>query len=115
MTLKQVILVRNDLHMKKGKMAAQVAHASVDAALKSDKKILQEWIQEGMKKVVLRVDSLKELLDYKRKAEDAGFVTGLITDSGKTFFNRPETTCLGIGPDKEDKIDKVTGNLKLML
>ena len=114
MGLKQVILVRDDLEMKKGKMAAQCAHASVEAALKSDKKLLSQWLNEGMKKVVLRVDSLKELLDYKRKAEDAGLTTSLITDSGKTFFNRPETTCLAIGPNEENKIDTVSGKLSLI-
>lgn len=114
MDLKQVILVRIDLKMPKGKMAAQCAHASVDAAFKTDKKLMHEWITSGMKKVVLRVDSLKELLEYKRKADDAGLVTGLITDAGKTVFNHPETTCLAIGPYDEKKIDTITGNLRLV-
>ncbi len=115
MSLKQVILVRADLEMRKGKMSAQVAHASVEAVLKSDKKILHEWLQEGMKKIVLRVDSLKELLEYKRKTEDAGLTTSLITDSGKTFFKQPETTCLAIGPNEEGRIDTVSGKLKLIV
>lgn len=114
MELKQVILVRIDLKMPKGKMAAQCAHASVDAAFKTDKKLMHEWITQGMKKVVLRVDSLKELLEYKRKADDAGLVTGLITDAGKTVFNHPETTCLAIGPYEEKKIDTITGDLRLV-
>lgn len=112
--MKQVILVRIDLKMPKGKMAAQVAHASVEAVLKSDKKLVQEWHHEGMKKVILKVDSMKELLKFKNDAEDSGMVTALITDAGKTFFNQAETTCLAIGPDDEDKIDALTGKLKLI-
>jgi len=114
MSLKQVILVRDDLKMSRGKMAAQVAHASVDAALKSDKKLLHQWREEGMKKVVLKVESLKDLLDYKKKAEKAGLAASLVKDAGKTFFRKPETTCLAIGPDKEKKIDTVSGKLKLV-
>lgn len=114
MALKQVILVRADLKMPKGKMAAQCAHASVDAAFKTEKKLMHEWITSGMKKIVLRVDSLKELLEYKRKADDAGLITGLITDAGKTVFKQPETTCLAIGPYEEKKIDAITGKLRLI-
>lgn len=112
--MKQVILVRNDLKMPKGKMAAQVSHASVESVLKSDKKLVQEWYHEGMKKVILKVDSMKELLKFKNDAEDSGMVTAMITDAGRTFFKQPETTCLAIGPDDEDKIDSLTGKLKLV-
>ena len=114
MELKQVILVRMDLKMGKGKLAVQVAHASLDAALKSDKKLLEEWRKQGMRKIVLKVDSLKELLQHKRMAEDAGLKTALITDAAKTFFSEPTTTCLGIGPNDEEKIDAITGKLKMV-
>ncbi|MBU2590157.1 MAG: peptidyl-tRNA hydrolase Pth2 [Nanoarchaeota archaeon] len=111
--MKQVILVRRDLKMDKGKLAAQVAHASVKAVLKTDKKKLQEWLDEGMKKVVLKVDSKKDLINYKNLAEDVGLKAALITDAAKTFFNKPTTTCLGIGPDDDEKIDQVTGKLQM--
>ena len=112
---KQAILVRQDLKMPKGKMSTQVAHASVDAVLKSDKDIVEEWKGEGSKKVVLKVADKQELIKYKKLADKNKLVNSLITDAGKTFFIFPgETTCLAIGPDKEDKIDKVTGELRLI-
>ena len=112
--MKQVILVRQDLKLQKGKMSAQVAHASVDALLRSHKDYVNKWRAEGMKKVILKVKDEKELLEYKQKAEDNGLVCALITDAGKTVLQPGTITCLGIGPDKEEKIDKVTGNLKMV-
>jgi len=112
--MKQVILVRTDLKMPKGKMAAQCSHASVSSLLKSHKDDIEKWKKEGMKKVILKVKDKDELLEYKEKAEDSGLVTALIEDAGKTFFKQPEITCLGIGPDKEEKIDKVSGKLKML-
>ncbi|MFH1638291.1 MAG: peptidyl-tRNA hydrolase Pth2 [Candidatus Woesearchaeota archaeon] len=112
--LKQAILVRQDLKMDKGKMAVQVAHASVDAVLKSDRKMVQDWKEEGMKKIVMKVPGKKELIRYMQEAKDFGLKTALITDAAKTFFNEPTTTCLAIGPDEEEEIDKVTGKLKIL-
>ena len=114
MAFKQVILVRQDLKLPKGKLAVQVAHASTSAMLKSHKDDLTKWQTLGMKKVVLKVADLKELLDYKKKAEDIGCVVALIEDAGKTVVEPGTITCLGIGPDKEEKIDKVTGKLKMV-
>ncbi len=111
---KQVILVREDLKMSKGKVSVQVSHASVDLLMKSDKKIIEEWRNEGMKKVVLNVLDLNELLKFESLALKEGLKTALIKDAGLTEFSKPEITCLGIGPDLEDKIDKITGKLKLM-
>ena len=112
--MKQVILVRQDLKMDKGKLSVQVAHASVEATLNSSKSQIHEWKQEGMKKVVLKVKDLKELKNFLIDAKSLGLVTGLIKDAGKTFFKRPTITCLGIGPDDEEKIDSLTGNLKML-
>ena len=112
--MKQAILVRNDLKMPKGKMSAQSSHASVEAVLKSDKEKINEWKKDGMMKVVLKVDNEKELLKYNQQAKDSGLITAMITEAGKTFFKEPTKTCLAIGPDKEEKIDKVTGKLKLI-
>jgi PTH2 family peptidyl-tRNA hydrolase len=112
--MKQVILAREDLKMDKGKLAVQVAHASVEAVLKSDKKAVSSWRSEGMMKAVLKASGEKELFKYKQMAEDSGMTTALITDAGRTFFKEPTITCLGIGPDEDEKIDELTGKLKLM-
>jgi PTH2 family peptidyl-tRNA hydrolase len=106
--------MRQDLKLPKGKMAAQSAHASLDAAMKVDKKIMQEWKQEGGKKVILYVADEKELFKYKQEAEDSGLKTALIKDAGHTVVDPGTVTCLGIGPDEVEKIDKVTGNLKMV-
>jgi PTH2 family peptidyl-tRNA hydrolase len=112
--MKQVILVRADLKMSGGKLAAQVAHGSVEAVLKSDKKKVREWRDEGMKKVVLKVADKRELMKYKRWVEQSRMVNALITDAAKTFFTRPTTTVLAIGPAADERIDKVTGDLKML-
>jgi peptidyl-tRNA hydrolase, PTH2 family len=111
---KQVILVRTDLKMPKGKLAVQVAHASVDASLTSNKEIVEKWQAEGMKKVALKVENLDELLKYKKLSEAYKIKTALIKDAGKTFLNPGTITCLAIGPDKEDKIDMITKDLKMV-
>ncbi len=110
---KQAILVRSDLNMSAGKIAAQVAHASLEAALKS-RKVLAAWRREGAKKVILKVSSKKELLDYEKKAKNSSLVSALITDAGFTEIPSGTVTCLGIGPDKEEKIDKVSGKLSAL-
>ena len=114
MQYKQVILVRIDLKLDKGKLAAQVAHASVGAAFKSDTEKVKDWKDMGQKKVVLKVADEKDLFKYKQDAEDAGLITSLIKDAGKTAIAPGTITCLGIGPDSEEKIDKVTGKLKML-
>lgn len=112
--MKQVILVRQDLKMPKGKLATQCAHASVEAVLKSKQDKVDDWRDEGMKKVVLKVKDEKELISYLRKAKNNKLTIALITDAGKTFFKGPTKTCLAIGPDKEEKIDKITSKLKMI-
>lgn len=112
--LKQVILVRKDLKLPKGKMAAQAAHASVSAVLKSDQKMVQEWKSEGMAKIVLYVADEKEIKKFEKDARKAGFKSALITDAGKTTVAPGTITCLGIGPDDEDEVDALTGDLKLV-
>jgi len=110
--MKQVILVRDDLKMPKGKLAAMVAHACLEAALKSNK--LKEWQSKGTKKIILRVKDKEELLYYYELAKKNKLTNALIKDAAKTFFKVPTITCLAIGPDKEEKIDKVTKELKIL-
>lgn len=114
MPYKQVILLRNDLKLPRGKTSSQVAHASVDCVLKSDKKIVDKWREQGGKKIVLKVADEKELLKYMSMAENEGLKTALIKDAGHTVLEPGTITCLGIGPDLEEKIDKVTGKLKMV-
>ena len=109
---KQVILLRTDLKLPAGKAHSQVAHASVGALLKSKKDDIEKWKKQGMKKVVLKVKDLDELLEYKTAAEDSGLAVSLVEDAGKTVIKPGTVTCLGIGPDEEEKIDKITGKLK---
>ena len=111
---KQVILVISNLKMPKGKLAAQVAHASVEAVLKSSKTNVDAWRKEGMKKITLKVVDKEDLLYYLRKAKASKLTTALITDAGHTFFDTHTTTCGAIGPDNEDKIDTITGELKML-
>lgn len=111
---KQVILVRQDLKLPKGKLAAQCAHASVDAVLKSDKKIITAWKEEGMAKIVLKVKDERELVKYFQSAKEQGLTVSLITDAGRTVVAPGTRTCVGIGPEEEEEIDKVTGKLSLL-
>ena len=112
--MKQVILVRDDLKLPKGKMAAQVAHAAVEATLNSSKSKVDEWRSEGMMKIVLKVKDLAELKKYQQLAKAEKLVASIITDAGHTVVEPGTITCMAIGPDDEEKIDKVTRNLKMV-
>jgi PTH2 family peptidyl-tRNA hydrolase len=114
MGYKQVLLVRQDLKLPKGKMAVQVAHASSAALMRSPREIVKKWELGGMKKIVLKVENLDDIYRFKEEAEDIGLVATLISDAGKTVVEPGTITCLGIGPDNEEKIDKVTGKLKMV-
>jgi peptidyl-tRNA hydrolase, PTH2 family len=114
MTSKQAILIRDDLKLPKGKLAAQAAHAAVEAVLKSDKKAVQAWKDEGMEKVVLKVADEKELRKYIVMARDSGLKTSIITDAGRTVVEPGTTTCGAIGPADEKDIDEICWKLKLL-
>jgi PTH2 family peptidyl-tRNA hydrolase len=111
---KQVIVVRRDLRLDKGKLAAQVAHASLEAYKKAEPSAIEAWEAEGSKKVVVEANGLKELLDLQKKARTLGLPCSLIRDAGRTQLKPGTITCLGIGPDSEESIDKVTGRLKML-
>ena len=111
---KQVIIVRKDLEWTKGKLAAHAAHAAVNALQTAEPKILAAWQEEGAKKIVLRVDSLKELNDFYKKAKQEKLPVSLIRDAGKTQLVKGTITAVGIGPAEEKKIDRITGKLKLL-
>lgn len=115
--IKMVIAVRKDLDLGKGKIAAQVAHAAVACALKAEKyekKLFREWLREGQKKVVIRLDNEAALFDLKRKIELLGIVHELISDAGHTQVEPGTVTCLGIGPVEESVIEPITGQYPLL-
>lgn len=117
MEYKVVVMVRQDLELSRGKMAAQVAHAAVTLALAAKgrrSKWFQPWMEEGQRKVVVRAKDMAELLELKDKADRRGLLTALITDAGLTEVPPGTTTCLGIGPGPEELMDEVTGHLKLL-
>ena len=125
-THKQVIVLRKDLNMRKGKMVAQGAHASMAAILNYGEKdeivftlVLDEkikpWLTGRFKKICVSVNSEEELLDIHRQAKEAGIITALITDSGLTEFGGvPTHTAVAVGPDLEGKIDLITKHLSLL-
>ena len=112
--MKQVILVRADLKLPKGKLAAQAAHAAVEAAWRADKELSRRWRDEGMGKIVLKVADEKEMLRYLQAAKDAGLPTALITDAGRTVVEPGTRTCLGVGPAEDAVLDRLFGGLKLL-
>lgn len=111
---KQVIVFRSDLGMGRGKLAVQVAHASLEAYKSADKRVREEWDREGSKKVVVKAESLRKLQDIYRKAVEAGLPCSLVRDAGRTELPHSTITCVGIGPGKEEDIDKLTRELKLV-
>jgi|CXWL01.1.fsa_nt_gi PTH2 family peptidyl-tRNA hydrolase len=130
-TVKQVIIIRKDLNMRKGKMCAQAAHASMKVffdkiiettqhAFHVDIKIqltpqMLEWVQGKFTKIVVSCPDLETMLQLEAKAKEANIPNALITDSGATEFNGvPTVTALAIGPDESDIIDKITGELPLL-
>lgn len=114
MPYKQCIVVREDLEMSRGKLCAQVAHASILAYEKADKKSRKRWMEEGGRKIVLCVRDEKELMELERMAREENLPCELVVDAGLTELPPGTVTALGIGPAEEGLIDKVTGRLKLL-
>lgn len=130
MNTKQVIILRKDLGMRKGKMIAQGAHASMAVPLDlggmeeiEDKKYfvfemtpeVEDWIMGKFTKICVGVDSEDELLELYTKAAESGIVCSLINDQGLTeFHGKPTLTAVAIGPAEASKIDLLTGHLKLL-
>ena len=114
---KMVIVVRTDIKMSKGKMAAQAGHAAVSAseyARKNRPEWWNPWIMEGQCKIAVKVKSEQEILELERKARNAKLPAVLIVDRGLTEIPPNTITCLGIGPAPADKVDAITGKLNLL-
>ena len=137
--VKQVIVIRKDLRMRTGKIAAQAAHAAMKVLLDRMKvneyakestiwegcmvwhytvfesEPMHRWLKGEFTKIVVYVNSEKELLELKEKAEDAGLLTSLIADAGKTEFHGERTnTCIAIGPAWHSELEPITGDLPLL-
>jgi len=114
---KQIIIVRKDIDMGRGKLAAQVSHASLSSyqkTLKVNEEIAKTWEREGQKKVVLKVRDENELLEQFQLAKREGIPCELIRDAGHTQIEPGTVTCVGIGPWEEKKLDELFGKLKLL-
>jgi peptidyl-tRNA hydrolase, PTH2 family len=117
MDFKQVIIVRRDLNMGTGKIAAQVAHAAVMGVEKvkaSRREWFNSWFAAGQAKVVVKVKNIGELMDVRMRAEELNLPVVQVKDSGLTQIPSGTITCIGIGPAPSELIDKVTFELKLL-
>lgn len=137
-TAKQMIVMRRDLKMRKGKIAAQAGHACVTVtlmALEREGRLsqirtqgdgvglvpsdapatpLSDWFEKGVAKICVYVDSEEALLEIDRKAKEAGILSALICDAGMTeFHGQPTYTCLALEPQTADRVDPITGDLPL--
>jgi PTH2 family peptidyl-tRNA hydrolase len=138
---KQIIIIRKDLNMRKGKIAAQASHASMKVILDlmenneipyddgedssiyypikvlkyKDHKALDEWLNGAFTKIVVYVNSEQELLDLYQKAKDSNLLCALIQDKGNTEFHGvPTYTAVAVGPAYPDQLEPITGNLPLL-
>ena len=135
---KMMIVMRRDLKMRKGKIAAQAGHACIDAILMalnkegrvndfeitddgiilkySDKSTtpLSDWFKYGCAKICVYVDSEEELMNIADKAKEKGIIAAVITDAGMTEFHGvPTKTCLAVESLPAEVADELTGNLPL--
>lgn len=113
---KQILVVRKDLKMRTGKVAAQCAHASLACYLENpDDPRMNEWLKGPFAKICVYVESEEELDLVEQKAKDAGVLSRMIIDQGRTEFHGiPTKTVLAIGPDTHDVLQLITGHLRLL-
>ncbi len=114
MVVKLVVVVRTDLDMRKGKIAAQVAHAALYAERGTSSSVLDAWKANLERIVVLKTDNSESLASLSYLAAANGLKVYPVFDAGFTAVAPGTLTCLAIGPDEEGKVDAVTGSLKLL-
>ena len=129
METKQVIVIRKDLNMRRGKQIAQGAHASMKVLLDRGNFVaainkhsymmalteeMHVWVAGLFTKVVVGVDSEEKLLNIHEMAKEANVPTSLIMDAGLTEFKEPTYTAVAVGPAKNEDVDRITGDLKLL-
>jgi PTH2 family peptidyl-tRNA hydrolase len=113
--MKQIIVIRKDLGMRRGKEISQGAHAALKATIENlDHPSVKEWLSGSFTKIAVTVDSEQELHDVMNAAREAGLIVADIVDAGRTEFNGvPTLTCAAIGPASNQELDPITGGLKL--
>jgi len=122
--IKQVLVVRKDLNMRKGKMCAQCAHASLGSVTQyigtdfifRPPEIMREWLYDGpFTKIVVGCKDEEELIQLTKKCDELNIINCLIRDAGRTeFHGEPTYTVLAVGPGRSEDIDQVTGHLSLL-
>lgn len=113
-SFKQVIVVNKSLGMSQGKLAAQVAHASILSMFEAPEGIVCGWLDNSYPKIVLQVETTQDLFDLQEKANELKLPSALVIDEGRTELSNGSITCLGIGPATKELIDEVTGKLRLL-
>jgi PTH2 family peptidyl-tRNA hydrolase len=113
MRMKQVLVMRADLNMSAGKLAAQAAHAAIAAYDLAPKDAIDEWKRSGVTKVVLAVSSEATLIAIYKTAVARYLSSSLIVDEGRTEVTPGSITGVGIGPASDDAINEITGHLQL--
>ncbi|XP_045468150.1 peptidyl-tRNA hydrolase 2, mitochondrial-like isoform X2 [Harmonia axyridis] len=114
---RMMLVVRNDLKMGKGKIAAQCCHAAVssyEAMTKKRQYLLKPWLKNGTAKIAVKVESEEELLEVERKAKELKILTKIVRDAGHTQVAPMSRTVLSLGPAPKKILDQVTGHLKLL-
>ncbi|MCJ7450269.1 MAG: peptidyl-tRNA hydrolase Pth2 [Candidatus Nanohaloarchaeota archaeon QJJ-9] len=111
MEYKQAVVLRTDIEMSRGKDVAQACHASLGAYRRAEESMVEEWISQGQKKVVLEVEGLEKLMDLYKRAQREGFPSFIVKDAGETELEPGTKTCIGIGPAPDSNLDKITGEL----
>jgi PTH2 family peptidyl-tRNA hydrolase len=111
--MKQAIVARTDIGMGRGKLAAQVAHASLSAYEDADSRRRTEWKGAGQKKVVLKGDNERTLFSLADRAEREGLPHAIVRDAGHTQLDPGTVTALAVGPGPDESVDRVTGDLSL--
>lgn len=111
--MKQAIIIRTDLDMGKGKAAAQVAHAALEAYKNAPYMNKKLWEASGQKKIVLKIDNLKALTELFIDAKKEKIPISMIKDAGKTQVPEGTITCIALGPADDKIIDRLTKDLKL--
>jgi len=115
--LKMVFVINHELKMGKGKIAAQVGHAAVKATLQSGElrpELLDAWLSTGQKKVCVKADDVRQLEQIEQQAKHHQILTSKIHDAGHTQIPAGSYTVLALGPDEEERLDALTGELKLL-
>ena len=111
--MKQAIVARADLGMGEGKLAAQVAHASLSAYEDTGRRARKQWKGSGQKKVVLKASGESEVFELADAAERAGLPHAVIRDAGHAQLDPGTVTALAVGPGAAEDVDRVTGDLSL--